>query len=183
MPTRRVSGLGYAWKYVKYTVWNPAHREVADPTPRDETGRKGHWMRHLYVVIGMVSLGLGVLGVALPILPTTPFLLITLYCFAKGSQRFHDWFTSTRLYRRHLAEFVATRAMTLRAKINILALASMMLAFAFILCDNLHARIAIVILAAAKYCYFFFRIRTIDRSGAISAPPLKTDPSGKETPP
>ena len=54
----------------------------------------------LYLALGWVCLGLGTLGVVLPLLPTVPFYLATVFCFSKGSQRLHDWFMTTRLYQK-----------------------------------------------------------------------------------
>lgn len=52
----------------------------------------------LYIMIGCISLGLGIIGVILPILPTVPFVLLAAFCFAKSSERLDGWFKNTKLY-------------------------------------------------------------------------------------
>ena len=62
-------------------------------------------MRFVYLTIGFVSLGLGIIGIPLPILPTTPFLLLSMACFAKSSKRFETWLYQTKLYQTYVADY------------------------------------------------------------------------------
>ena len=115
----------------------------------------------LYLSIGCIALVLGLIGTVLPVLPTTPLLLLTSFCFAKGSQRFHDWFTQTKLYKKHLESFVQERSMTLKTKIGLLGFASFMLLFPLIFVDLIWVKALIICLYIIKYYYFIFRIKTI----------------------
>lgn len=118
-------------------------------------------MKLIYLMIAIISMIIGSIGIVLPILPTTPFLLLAAVCFAKSSTRFHDWFLRTKLYQNHLDSFVQHRAMTLKTKISILSFASTMLIIGMIFMNNLWLRLFIVALIAFKYYYFFFRIKTV----------------------
>ena len=117
--------------------------------------------KYFYITLGFIALGLGLVGVILPILPTTPFLLLTSFCFAKGSERFHVWFTNTNIYKKHLESFVKERAMTLKQKVLLLSFVNFMLAFPLILVDVLPMRITIIVLIIIKLYYFIFRVKTI----------------------
>lgn len=119
----------------------------------------------LWLILGWLSLAIGSIGVVLPVLPTTPFLLVASFSFAKGSDRFHRWFTGTKLYKKHLEDFVTDRAMTLKTKFGILLPASAMLIIAMLLVPSIHFRIFIVLLIIFKYVYFFTKIKTI--KGAV----------------
>lgn len=118
-------------------------------------------MKVLYFLVGMMATALGAVGVILPVLPTTPFLLLAAFCFAKSSQRMNDWFISTSLYKNHLDSFVKHRAMTLKTKVILLSFASTMLLLAMVFMNNLYLRLFIVCLIAFKYYYFVCRIETI----------------------
>lgn len=115
----------------------------------------------LWLMIGIVSMVLGAIGVVLPVLPTTPFLLLASFCFAKGSDRFHKWFIGTKLYKKHLESFVTSRSMTLKTKLCILLPASAMLILAMLAMSNIYGRVFIIFLIIFKYIYFFTRIETV----------------------
>ena len=119
----------------------------------------------LYIAIGLIAFGLGAIGVILPVLPTTPFLLLASFCFVRGSEKFDIWFRETKMYKKHLESFVNSRAMTLKQKICILLFADTMILTAMYFVDNLHARIAMTLVILVKLYYFTFKIKTIKVSG------------------
>ncbi|MEG0276948.1 MAG: YbaN family protein [Coprobacillus sp.] len=121
-------------------------------------------MKYIYMVLGFICFVLGAIGVLLPIIPTTPFLLAAAFLFARSSKKVNDWFVNTKIYQNHLDSFVRERAMTLKSKVMILSFASIMLAFPLLLSDNIYLRIFIVCLYICKYYYFIFKIKTIQVS-------------------
>ncbi len=123
--------------------------------------QKKNPVRIVWLLIGFLAMGLGAVGVVLPVLPTTPFLLLASFCLAKGSARFHRWFTGTKLYKKHLESFVENRTMTLKTKFSLLIPASCMLLLAFLAMQNVYGRVFIIFLILFKYVYFFTRIRTV----------------------
>ncbi|MEH7112882.1 DUF454 family protein [Neobacillus niacini] len=118
-------------------------------------------IKFLYIIIGFISLGLGVLGLILPVLPTTPLLLLASYCFVKGSEKFERWFKGTKLYKRHLETFVKERAMTLKQKLSILIFADVMIAIPFFILDSVLVRAMLALIVVYKYYYFIYKIKTV----------------------
>jgi uncharacterized protein len=97
----------------------------------------------------------------LPVLPTTPLLLLASYCFVKGSERFEIWFKGTTLYKRHLETFVKERSMTFKQKLTILLFADVMIAIPFFILDSLMVRVMLVLIVIYKYYYFIYKIKTV----------------------
>jgi len=118
-------------------------------------------MKYIWIILGFLSFGIGAVGVIIPILPTAPFLLLSSFCFAKGSNKFHNWFLTTKLYKKHLHDFVQSKSMTLKTKISLLSFASFMLLVSFFILNNIYGRIFIIIIIIIKYYYFIFKIKTI----------------------
>ena len=77
-------------------------------------------LRGLFLFLGLLCVGLGAIGIALPILPTTPFLLLAAFFFARSSDRLNAWFQSSRLYQSHLASLKRGEGMTRAAKCHII---------------------------------------------------------------
>ena len=117
--------------------------------------------RILSMCLSVFFLILAGVGVLLPILPTTPFLICSGIFAAKGSKRFHQWLTSTKLYQKHASDFVERRSMTLDTKIKILVFATLLLGIGFVMSSNTIARVLIAILIIVKYYYFLFKIKTL----------------------
>ena len=65
----------------------------------------------LFVISGCISLGIGVVGAVLPILPSVPFLMVAAFCFAKSSKRLHTWFIGTKIYKNNLESLVEGKGM------------------------------------------------------------------------
>lgn len=74
------------------------------------------WLRPLWLGLGWAFLGLGLLGVFLPLLPTTPFVLLTAACFARGSDRWHAWLLRNRLFGPVLRDWRQGGAISLKSK-------------------------------------------------------------------
>ena len=124
-----------------------------------------------WIVLGFICLGLGIIGIIMPILPTTPFFMVTVVCFAKGSERLKRWFMSTSFHKNYIQSFYEKKGMTLKNKLIILSFASIMLAAAFYFSAKPYARILIACVFLVKYYVFIFNIKTLpdDEKSAIKA--------------
>lgn len=80
-------------------------------------------------VIGLIAVVLAVLGIFLPLLPTTPFLLLASACFARGSERLHGWLLANKLFGTTLRDFEQGKGIPLKAKITALVLLWVSLAY------------------------------------------------------
>ncbi len=72
-----------------------------------------------YIVLGSICFGLGTVGVFLPVLPTTPFYLATVFFWTRSSERLNEWFKGTKFYEKYIADYVKGRGMTLYTKLKI----------------------------------------------------------------
>ncbi len=79
-------------------------------------------MKFALNLIGGIAVVLAVVGVFLPLVPTTPFLLLASACFARGSTRLHNWLLNNRLFGKYLRNYEQGRGIPLRGKVIALAM-------------------------------------------------------------
>lgn len=78
-------------------------------------------VRYVFLAIGVICFILGTAGIVLPLLPTVPFYMLTLFCLARGSERFHKMFLESSLYQKTVGAYERDKALTLRTKLSIIA--------------------------------------------------------------
>ena len=118
-------------------------------------------MKIVYIVVGLLTLGLGCVGMALPILPTTPFFLVAAFCFARSSEKLNNWFRGTKMYKDNLETFVRGQGMTKKAKLRIMTTVTVIMVIAFIAMRNVPiGRACLAVVWIAHVIAFAFCIKT-----------------------
>lgn len=137
-------------------------------TKREREKRKEDWRivmklkKILFVILGCIGVGLGALGAVLPLLPAFPFLLLAAFCFAKSSERLHNWFTGTKLYKDNLESYVKGKGMTKKTKIRIMVTVTILMSIGFVMMHQvLVGRIVLACVWVFHIIYFSFGVKTI----------------------
>lgn len=118
-------------------------------------------MKLLFNIIGVLAVLLGILGLFLPLLPTTPFLLLASACFARGSDRLHGWLLNHRVFGVYLRNFEAGNGIPLRAKIVASVMMWSSLLVAIVRFEHLGLRVALVLIGASVSLYLWRYLPTL----------------------
>lgn len=115
----------------------------------------------LYIVLGTMGLVLGAIGAMIPLLPSFPFLLLAAYCYARSSNRLHDWFINTNLYKNNLESYVQDKSMTMKTKIRIMIIVTITMTFGFVMMHSVPVgQLVLAIVWIFHLFYFIFKIKT-----------------------
>lgn len=116
----------------------------------------------LYIILGCIGLGLGALGTAVPMLPAFPFLMLAAFCFARSSEKLHNWFVGTKLYKDNLEDYVAGRGMTKKTKVRIMVTVTILMSIGFIMMNAVPVgRVVLGCVWMFHMVYFIFGVKTI----------------------
>lgn len=112
-------------------------------------------IRRLVFVFGWFSLAMGVIGIFLPLLPTTPFVLLAATCFARSSPKFYAWITSHKRFGPPIANYLAGKGLPIKAKVMAVSLLWTSVGFTLFIVSFVWAKLAMVATALAVSIYIF----------------------------
>jgi uncharacterized membrane protein YbaN (DUF454 family) len=122
---------------------------INQPQPPTSKLKKQRIVRVLLMVAGTICLTLGAIGVFLPILPATPFLLLAAACYMRSSERLHKWLISNRWFGEYIKNYQEGRGIPVRTKV--IALSTLWIAIGystfFVVDEFLFAQIALLLIA------------------------------------
>ena len=117
----------------------------------------------LYLILGFIGLVLGFIGALVPLLPAFPFLLLAAFCFAKSSERLHNWFINTKLYKNNLESYVKKKGMSKKTKIKIMVMITILMSIGLIMMHRIWIGQLILFFVWLFHIYYFvFRIKTLN---------------------
>ncbi|MBO7260580.1 MAG: YbaN family protein [Bacteroidaceae bacterium] len=104
-------------------------------------------MKIIFNILGSIFLTLGVIGIFLPVLPTTPFLLLTAYCYYRGSEKMYSWLMNHPKFGPHITLFREQRIIPRKTKIYILTLLWVSLLFCSYILTPIWLKALMIIIA------------------------------------
>ena len=119
---------------------------------------------------------MGAVGAVLPLLPAFPFLLLAAICFAKSSEKLHNWFINTKLYKNNLETFVRGQGMTWKTKIRVMVTVTILMTIGFIIMNQLWVGQIILGCVWLFHIFFFiFGVKTFKPQTVVPQPESKSN--------
>lgn len=118
--------------------------------------------RNILLGIAWISLILGGIGIFLPLLPTTPFILLSAFCFQKSSERFHKWILNSPVFGKYIRDYQEQKGITLKNKIVAVTFMALGMSFSAYKVPNTYMRISLLVIFIAV-SYHIFKIKTLKK--------------------
>lgn len=123
--------------------------------------KKNHLIRVLYIVGGSIALGLSILGLFVPGLPSTPFALLSAALYAKSSPKLYQWILNNKILGPKILNYKRRKGMTRKGKLGVLALMTTMVFFSsFVVIRNIPLRFTILGLGVVGCVVVWFFVPT-----------------------
>lgn len=120
------------------------------------------WLKPVLIITGILSMTLGVVGIFVPILPTTPFLLLAAACFARSSDRLHHWLMNNRLLGSYIYHYRRYRAIPRLTKVLAIILLWLVIGASIVLFVETTWLKAALFLVAVGVTWHLLSLRTLD---------------------
>ena len=122
-------------------------------------------IRVFWILIGSVFVGIGTLGIFVPGLPTTVFMILAAACYIRSSEKLYNWLIRNKIFGKYIKDYREGNGMPKRAKIMILSMITLfvglaVIPFSPIAIPNLFLRIAVIIVGIIGFCYVKFRVHS-----------------------
>jgi len=136
---------------------------VVEEEPAD--GRvSGKMMRGIYVIVGTIALVIGAIGLFLPVIPTTPLVILAAACYYRGSERLHTWILRSRWFGETIKNYQAGRGLTRDTKVRAIFLMwTTIIISAWFFVSNHFVRVAMIGVAIGVTVYLV-RLPTLERN-------------------
>jgi len=113
-----------------------------------KTRARGTWIRILLIIAGTFFVGLGIVGIFVPVLPTTPFLLLAAACYARSSQRSYSWLLNNKWFGNYIRNYLERKGVPLKVKVLTVTLLWITIGFSVAFAvQTLVARLILVLIA------------------------------------
>lgn len=145
---------------------------LSNPSPveRKRCGWKMNWIRGIYIGIGFISLLFAAIGAVLPLLPCVPFLMVSVFCFGKGSTKLKNWLMKTKLYQNHFKDFAEKREMSRITKIKVILSVTVMMLLGFVMMKKVPVgQFVLFIIWIFHILYFALGVKTKKNMGMEEA--------------
>jgi len=111
--------------------------------------------KYLLIFIGSILLFLGIIGILIPVLPTTPFLLLSSVCYIHSSKRLYNWLINHKIFGAYIYNYLTYRAVKKSTKIGALIYLWLTLLISFLLVSNLYLRLFLISVGIGVSIYLF----------------------------